>query len=521
MRTLGKLLIGLLFLSIGNSVVADEPVRKQAELVQAVPEETATQSTETLATATPTTETLATKAPAAPVEASGFVDALVNGKVKALFRYSGQYRNSNLHLLQDSSTPEVPDEKKQQYTAIGGFAGFETLPWFHTSIGATFYTSVPFGHNPDDRRGLGGLYEEDGGQDAYAVLGEVFIKYQSSEHLLKIGRQEMPGYRYVSLSNIRMTPITHTGAVYENSGFNKLRIKLGAITKMKERNAEKFIDMARGARLTETTNGKQLIRGDYDPANYDDSGYIGANKEMGMLGLVYKEEKFTLEAWNYYINDFVNTLYLYSHYGFKRARSRFIYTVAVQYTNQQDVGSHIAGNIDTTHWGVRLQAASEALAWFAAYNEVKYNEKSYDGGTIFVRWGTPQMFNSFQVQDSELAGTKSWGLGLQYDFGLKGVIPGMVMRWRYADYNLPDELTQTDARQDRAEATFDLRYSFTKPSGFGIFSEMKGLSIQFRLAYNNYRTDYDFEAYRDLHGYDFETATKDFYDVRLYLDYMF
>jgi hypothetical protein len=48
-----------------------------------------------------------------------------------------------------------------------------------------------------------------------------------------------------------------------------------------------------------------------------------------------------------------------------------------------------------------------------------------------------------------------------------------------------------------------------------------GLSIQFRLAYNNYRTDYDFEAYRDLHGYDFETATKDFYDVRLYLDYMF
>jgi hypothetical protein len=152
---------------------------------------------------------------------------------------------------------------------------------------------------------------------------------------------------------------------------------------------------------------------------------------------------------------------------------------------------------------------------------MSYNEKSYDGGTIFVRWGTPQMFNSFQVQDSELAGTRSWGLGLQYDFGRNGLIPGMVMRWRYADYNLPDELTQTDARQDRVEVTFDLRYSFTKPSGFGIFSEMKGLSLQFRLAYNNYRTDYDFEAYRDLHGYDFESATKDFYDVRLYLDYMF
>jgi hypothetical protein len=290
---------------------------------------------------------------------------------------------------------------------------------------------------------------------------------------------------------------------------------------MKERNAKKFIDMARGARLTESTNGKQLIRGDYNPSDYDDSGYIGASKEMGMAGLVYRDEKFTLEAWNYYIKDFVNTLYLYGHYGFKRPKSRFIYTVAAQYTNQQDVGNHIAGNIDTTHWGVRLQAAGESLVWFAAYNKVAYNEKSYDGGTIFVRWGTPQMFNSFQVQDSELAGTRSWGLGLQYDFGSNGLIPGMVMRWRYADYNLPDKLTQTDARQDRAEATFDLRYSFTKPSGFGIFSELKGLSLQFRLAYNNYRTDYDFEAYRDLHGYDFETATKDFFDVRLYLDYMF
>ena len=95
------------------------------------------------------------------------------------------------------------------------------------------------------------------------------------------------------------------------------------------------------------------------------------------------------------------------------------------------------------------------------------------------------------------------------------------MRWRYGKYNLPDDLVMTDARQDRAEATFDLRYSFAQNSGFGIFTELKGLSLQFRLAYNNYRTDYDFEAYKDIHGYDFETATKDFLDARLYLDYVF
>jgi len=450
-----------------------------------------------------------------------FLDALLNGRVRALFRYSGQYRNSNLHLLQDSSTPDISDEKLQQYSAAGGFVGYKTRPWRNISFGATIYAAVPFGSNPADHKGLGGLYEGNGGQDPYIALGEAYASYQKGAHLVKAGRQEMPNYRFVSLSNIRFSPITHAGAVYENSVLNKLQFNFGYIARMKERNDWRFIDMARGARLQESANGKQTVRGDYDPDDFNETGYIGPKKEMGMASMVYRDERVTLEAWNYYINDFVNTVYLYGHYGFKPAGSRFIWTLAAQYTNQQDVGGHIAGSIDTYQWGVRLGVSGEALSWFVAYNKVDYNEKSYDGGTIFVRWGTPQMFNSFQVQDSELAGTKSIGAGLQYDFGLNGSVPGLVMRWRYGDYNMPDDLIMTDARQDRTEATFDLRYSFKQKSGFGIFTEMQGLSIQFRLAYNNYRTDYDFEAYRDLHGYDFETATENFWDARLYLDYRF
>ena len=208
-------------------------------------------------------------------------------------------------------------------------------------------------------------------------------------------------------------------------------------------------------------------------------------------------------------------------YNIDPAGSDFHYTLAAQYTNQQDIGSHIAGTIDTWQYGLSARAYAGGLSFFGNYNQVAYNENSYDGGTIFVRWGTPQMFNSFQVQDSELAGTKSVGVGLQYDFGRNGLIPGVVMRWRYGSYNMPDDLIMTDARQDRSEATFDLRYSFTRKSGFGIFTEMQGLSLQFRIAYNHYRTDYNFEAYKEIHGYDFESVTKDFIDARLYLDYVF
>ncbi len=95
------------------------------------------------------------------------------------------------------------------------------------------------------------------------------------------------------------------------------------------------------------------------------------------------------------------------------------------------------------------------------------------------------------------------------------------MRVRYADFNMSDSISQVDARQDRTETTFDIRYSFAEASGFGLFNEIEGLSILFRLACNDYRTDYDFAAYKAAHGYAFENVTDDFMDYRLYLDYKF
>jgi hypothetical protein len=450
-----------------------------------------------------------------------FTGALSGGSFKALLRYNAMYRNSTLHMLQDSSEPIPPETKTQQYSAFGGYFGYETASWMNFSAGATVYTSQPIGNNPDSRRGLGGLYEQDGGQDGYTALGEAFLRYQIEGHRVTAGRQEMPAYRMVSLSNIRMTPVTHSGIAYDNSVVDGLKFSAAYITKMKERNDTRFIDMARGARLQVSSNGKQLIRGEYDPADYDETGYIGSEKSMAMAGAVYSRGRFSVEAWNYHVEDFVNSLYLYGDYRFDAGSGPYTYTIAAQYTDQRDVGGHIGGNIDTWNWGLSLRAISNTTYWFVNYDEVAYNQNSYDGGTLFVRWGTPQMFNSFQVQDSELAGVKSWGAGMQYDFGLNGILPGVVMRWRYGIYDMPDALHLTDARQDRSEATFDLRYSFTLKSGFGIFTEIKGLSLQFRAAWNNYDTSYDFEAYREIHGYEFESVTKDFWDLRLYLDYHF
>ena len=446
---------------------------------------------------------------------NSLTDMFSNGKIKGLIRYSAQHRDTSYHSTQSGISPQSND--KQQYSAIGGYLGYETATWNNISLGATFYTAHKAGNNPDDRTGLGGLNEDDSTANSYAVLGEAYIKYQDDENDFRFGRREMPNYRFISLSNIRFSPFTHEGTTYENTMIKDTKIILGYITKQKDRNAEHFTDMVRAARVT-----KSKTVGVINNNNFIGDGiYTGENKSMSMLGLTLNKKDFTLEAWDYYVDDFINTIYLYGDYKINLNTDTSL-SFAAQYSSQKDIGNSVAGDVNTWFYGLKAQLALDSgITLFTAWNEVKYDESSYDGGTIFVRWGTPQMFNSFQVQDSETAGTKSIGFGAQFELGKMGIVPNTVIRFRYADYNMPDKLSQKFAAQDRTEATFDLRYSFTKNDGFGIFTEMKGLSVQFRVAYDNFKTNYNYIAYQDRHGVTFENVRDDFVDTRLYVDYMF
>ena len=443
------------------------------------------------------------------------IKALKKSNIKALLRYSTQYRDTNYHSLQ-SSNNSTQKNKHQEYSALGGYIGYETPAFYNISLGATGYGAFKLGNNPTDKIGLGGLDESDGYASSYMALGEAYIKYKDKENDFRYGRREMPNYRFISLSNIRFSPITHEGTTYENTMNEDIKVTLGYITKQKGRNSNRFEGMAKSARLSEKS-----IRGKYDRNNYLDGAYNGKNKSMPMIGIALTKDNYSLEVWDYLVDDFVNTVYVYSDYTFK-INQDISFTTAFQFASQKDTGDSIAGDIDTNFFGLKVQLALDnGITVFSAYNQIAYNENSYDGGTLFVRWGTPQMFNSYQVQDSELAGTKSIGAGVQFELGKLGLVPNTVIRFRHAYYNMPDSINDKDAAQDRSETTFDLRYSFTKNDGFGIFTEMEGLSIQFRVAYDDYKTDYNYDAYRQRHGYSFNTVNEDFWDTRLYIDYMF
>ena len=43
-----------------------------------------------------------------------------------------------------------------------------------------------------------------------------------------------------------------------------------------------------------------------------------------MLGVTWQHKDLSVEAWNYYINDFVNSVYLVGQYSFEPTASDFI-----------------------------------------------------------------------------------------------------------------------------------------------------------------------------------------------------
>ena len=458
-----------------------------------------------------------------PVEIDTIAKAFTEGTVKGLIRYNAMYRDSAIKILQDSAS-DRPRDEKQQYSALGGYLGYETAALFNTSVGATFYSSNPIFHNPDDRAGLGGLYEQNGGQDSYNVLGEAFVRWEYQDTLVKFGRQEMADYKFVSLSDIRMTPITHQSLVFENRSLEDTTFRAAYVMRQKNRNEIKFIDMVEASRVQTgcgqlapdgtcmETGSRHLINGEIDSADYDEDGrYVGEAKEMILGSVAYRDEDIVLEGWDYYVNDFVNTFYLYGEYRFLNDDELTV-TGKAQFAKQDDVGGSVAGDIDTWFYGLSLQAVSGGLRAFANYNEVDYNEASYDGGTMFVRWGSPQMFNSFLYNDAELAGEKSYGLGLVYDFSHNDLLNGFSIQLRYGIYDLPDDIDDYFARQDRSEITLDLRYTS---------QDIEGLSTLLRIGHIDFKTDYDFEAYKAVNGFDFETVTSDLWDIRYYMDLQF
>ena len=139
------------------------------------------------------------------------------------------------------------DDSKSEAWALGGALSYQS-GWFldHFGVGAVLYTSQPL-YGPDDRDGTLLLKP---GQEGYTVVGQLYGRVKLIEdNFINLYRYEY-NTPYINKNDNRMTPntfegYTFTGAYGGKDGAPGFKYGGGYITKIKERNSDRFIWMSR------------------------------------------------------------------------------------------------------------------------------------------------------------------------------------------------------------------------------------------------------------------------------------
>jgi hypothetical protein len=284
------------------------------------------------------------------------------------------------------------DPSRSEAWAIGGWIGVTSGYLADVlRIGAVGYTSQPL-YAPDDRDGTLLLKP---GQDGYTVLGQIYGEIKFTDRIFgAFGRKEYDT-PYINKNDVRMTPNTFEGVtVYGKAGgadgAPEWRFGGGYISKIKEKNSDKFVWMSRDA-------GADVDRGVY---------VAGANVDHKGL---------SIGAIDYYSDDIINIFYTETKYKVAMPEG-YKLTLGAQYSHQQSTGSNLLTGQDFTtgQWGVKADFGVGAALLTFAYTDTA------NGKDMQSPWGGYPGYTSVQVQDFNRAGESAVMLKALYDFSRHG-----------------------------------------------------------------------------------------------------
>ena len=280
------------------------------------------------------------------------------------------------------------DNTRSEAWAIGG--SLSLLSGYIADLirfGAVGYTSQPL-YAPDDRDGTLLLKP---GQDGYTVLGQIYGEVKLADRtFLAFGRKEYDT-PYINKHDVRMTPNTFEGiTVYGRAGGKdgapQWRFGGGYITKIKEKNSDKFVWMSRDA-------GADVDRGVY------------------VAGGAVEHKNWSVGAIDYYSDDIINIFYTEGTYAMA-ATGAYKLKFAAQYSDQRSTGDDLLkGQSFSTHqWGVKADLGVGAATLTLAYTDTA------NGADMQSPWGGYPGYTSVQVQDFNRAGESAVMIKGAYDF---------------------------------------------------------------------------------------------------------
>lgn len=346
-----------------------------------------------------------------------------------------------LHLRTYYLNERRADDVVSEAWAGGGWLAYRSGWLLDTfQMGATLYGSAPL-YAPADRDGTRLLLP---GQNGFVVPGVAYGALRYREVARLTGYRQLVDQTYVNPHDNRMVPTTFEGVTLGGEA-GPVRYLTGYLTRMKPRDADRFISIAEGA------------------------GVEGEDGGLAVAGIEAKPwDGFSFEASNQYATDLFNTAYARADYEREIAPDWHL-TLSGQYTDQRAVGDALLGGSTFERWvtwvgGARVQLTYRDLTLTSAFSVTG------TGHRIETPFGQYPGYLRLIVEDFNRAGEVAWLVGLRYD--ASRFLPGLEAVVNVAQGTGSIDAVTREPEPDRIE--YDVRVSYHVPKT----GPMRGLAVR-------------------------------------------
>lgn len=361
-----------------------------------------------------------------------FKEGRVNGNIKYYY----------IDTIKEGNAPS----SSQHANSLGGQLGYTSGSFHGLKLRTTFMTTNPVASPKSNGSIEPSILAQDNakrpgatvadGTQGFDVLGEAYAQYNRDNYELWFGRRviETP---LIDAKEVRLLPSAIQGAMASVKLTERLELSTGYIDRFKQRSSDQFINIIEHALGTNT----HAITGNHE-------GFIIP------MSINYKNSSTAVRVYDYYAEDFMNSLYADAAYSAK-IDSDLSYSIAGQIIAQDSIGNAnntaaktiMGGEINAQAIGAKASVTYQESTFLAAYSHVSTHSGDHD--SLVLPWdGTPLFTNmltannltmslygsGLQSDSAYIGGTTGikFAFNQKYDFtGFKGITSG----FSYARYN--------------------------------------------------------------------------------------
>ncbi len=401
--------------------------------------------------------------------------------LSAAFSKGKSSANIKYYYIQTDKDKSYTNQKNTSAYAntVGGQLHFDSASLYGFRTGVTFMTTNPFllGSSVD-----ASIIGRDNGvriegspsgavaRKGFSVLGEAYIAYDYKNAGIYIGR-EVIRTPLINAKVVRLLPSAVEGASAHYNLAKKTKVDLSYYTGFKQRTSNVF------------TNIIEHALGDKTKA------ITGSNSgSLEMLSFTHKADAYSLKAYDYYAENFLNSIYLDGSYKLNLSDVKLAFSG--QYINQKSIGnadtyfgnnpSIAGGKISVNAIGVKTVATIGSSKFVLAYSNVLKENNKHD--SLVLAWdGTPLFTNMITSNNLFLSNYgKSLGSDSVYIGGSQGI--KLAYNQKYDNFGFKgfsttlSYLDTSNSRFSKDQNDYNVVLQYKAPKAFVL--QLKGIWVQ-------------------------------------------